>query len=592
MDPEIQSALPIEKQSRLSSLLGEMRSSYGLQEQQLHTDVMRLLSAAQAESIDVTEPDAIYRMILNATISFIPDVDSAMLALVEDEVWRIVAGHHLNKRAVPRIMSPFAERDQEVIVIDAENGGRKLPVAPGAKDDLFSFLEPITYMMVGSFSTSPGVRLVLFLESGAFGHESRKLEKQKDFETVLNMGPYLRQFVASRVEAQRKSAVLQKSYTEIEALSGKLKQVLTLTGRLGDEFADLETFFEELLKTSLMVVDVADYGSVSLIEGDTWRFVTAIGHDAAALRNIRLPAEQVVYSPEVRVVEDILALSHQSMDADTFAQLKSASKPIKSSLIINLPATENTAVNLTLDIAAESEKTFARDVDRLFRAFANLATGFLKLRLSAEAVQRSYVRFANKLALVAEAHDQNTGLHNRRVAYVSGILAEKYPAPKSTVDDIYHFASLHDIGKLFLDRSLISRNGALTPEEYQEMQRHAVFGERVLDDPMFKVARNIAVYHHERFDGSGYPYGLKGEEIPLEARIVAVADVYDALRSERSYKGEMPPQEALRVLRHGDDRTKPEHFEPYIVQLLDSNLEEIEQRVYQREIRDEDLWLV
>jgi len=132
---------------------------------------------------------------------------------------------------------------------------------------------------------------------------------------------------------------------------------------------------------------------------------------------------------------------------------------------------------------------------------------------------------------------------------------------------------LHDIGKVAISDEILLKPGRLTTEEFEVMKQHPVFGAKVLhntegyagENPLLHLAADIAEYHHEKWDGSGYPHGLKGEDIPLGARIMALADVYDALRSKRPYKEALSHEATVEIILHGDHITRPEHFDPLVL---------------------------
>ena len=158
--------------------------------------------------------------------------------------------------------------------------------------------------------------------------------------------------------------------------------------------------------------------------------------------------------------------------------------------------------------------------------------------------------------------DGDTGHHIRRVCAYAYVLATQLGIPREHAIRIRRYASLHDVGKVGIPDSILKKQGSLDPGEYEQMKRHTLYGYELLGLARAdEMARNIALWHHERYDGGGYPHGLKGEDIPLEARIVALADVYDALTTRRCYKDAYSTGEAERIIREESGG----HFDPRMV---------------------------
>lgn len=169
------------------------------------------------------------------------------------------------------------------------------------------------------------------------------------------------------------------------------------------------------------------------------------------------------------------------------------------------------------------------------------------------------------LGRASEFRDDMTGQHTQRVGHLSGLIARGIGIPDKQVDMIRRAAPLHDIGKIGISDELLLKPGRYEPHEFEQMKSHTTIGESILEGSSFavlKLAGIIARSHHEKWDGSGYPHGLKGEEIPVEARVVALADFYDALTHERPYKKAWTAEEALAEV----ERQKGIHFEPRIVE--------------------------
>jgi len=178
------------------------------------------------------------------------------------------------------------------------------------------------------------------------------------------------------------------------------------------------------------------------------------------------------------------------------------------------------------------------------------------------------------LAELTEAVSDETGQHIKRVANISRLLAHYHPTlTEDDVDTIYCAAPMHDIGKIAVDQTILHKPSALTAEEFEVMKTHTTLAHQVLknsDRKIIKSADIIAMQHHEKWDGSGYPNGLKGDDIHIYGRIVAIADVFDALTHKRVYKDSWTPADATAYI----EKNAGTHFDPELVRLFMDNVEE------------------
>jgi putative two-component system response regulator len=170
-----------------------------------------------------------------------------------------------------------------------------------------------------------------------------------------------------------------------------------------------------------------------------------------------------------------------------------------------------------------------------------------------------------RLAAAAEYKDMDTRNHLERVSRYCAILAEEIGMPSEWSQNLQLAAPMHDIGKLGVPDAILKKPDKLNEEEWAEMRRHPLYGADILkgaDNELLRMSQRIALSHHEKWDGTGYPHGLKGDEIPLEARISTLADVFDALTSRRCYKPAYSVEESLRTIREGSGK----HFDPALVE--------------------------
>jgi len=197
-----------------------------------------------------------------------------------------------------------------------------------------------------------------------------------------------------------------------------------------------------------------------------------------------------------------------------------------------------------------------------------------QLQESLKISKETEYEISTRLGRASESRDPETGGHIRRMSYYSKLLAELYGLSKEECEIVLYAAPLHDIGKIAIADTILLKPGQFNDEEFEIMKTHAVEGAKMLEGaerfPVIKAGHIIAMQHHEKYDGSGYPNGLKGEEIHLYARIVAIADVFDALSSKRVYKDAMPLEKVLDIMKSESGK----HFDPQLIKLFLDNLDQ------------------
>jgi len=204
---------------------------------------------------------------------------------------------------------------------------------------------------------------------------------------------------------------------------------------------------------------------------------------------------------------------------------------------------------------------------RYFEYKEKIRRSYGQLKKAYEEVQDSYAEMVFRMALVAEYKDDATGTHLVRIADYSTEIGRQMGLSQKDINYLKYASVMHDIGKLVVPDAILKKESGLTPEERELIKKHAPLGADIFRgsrSALLKVAKLICLTHHERYDGTGYPNGLKGKEIPLFGRIVALADVFDALTSRRPYKAAYGFNEAMEMIKEQSGK----HFDPDVVKVF------------------------
>lgn len=388
------------------------------------------------------------------------------------------------------------------------------------------------------------------------------------------------------------------------SLSCQMGPLLAVCSTLNQD-RPVEVVLDDLLRELRRMVR-ADAGAVYLVEGDHLRFVCTQSDSRPdmvqspkvkrglipLLKDFRMPLNGqalAAYSARegkavaIADVYEILETAPYRFDR-TFDE--KTGYRTRSMLVLPIGVTGEKPVGViqainhtgdpgTCPVPGTAPNPFPDMALQTGEALASMATIVVRNAQLRAQVQKLHLETIFRLATAAEFRDNDTGAHIQRVSMYCEAVAHTMGLPQSKCQDLLFATPMHDVGKLGIPDAILTKAGPLTPEEREAMKQHTIIGGEILrgsDNEVIQTAELIALTHHEKWDGTGYPRGLKGTEIPVEGRICAVADVFDALTSKRSYKDAFPLEKAYGIIRK-DSGT---HFDPDVVSAFEKSRDVIE----------------
>lgn len=354
----------------------------------------------------------------------------------------------------------------------------------------------------------------------------------------------------------------------MNAAENQLKILLEF-GKVINKTKSLDNVLESMAAFARDILD-ADRCSIFVYDKKNDELISKVSHDIAP---IRISAKKGIagyaaLSKDIHIVVDAYNDYRFNPEVDKVTGYLTQT-------ILAVPLLDNQDNTIGVFQALNKKKSVFTNVDaEILLLISNYAASAIENAILYDKIRDTQTKIINKLSSAAEFKDQETSKHTKRVGLYSALLAEKYGLSKEEIYKIELTAPMHDAGKIGIADNIILKPDRLSPEEFETMKTHTQIGYNLLydeDNDFLGTAAIIALEHHEKYDGSGYPHGKKGEEISIYGRIVAITDVFDALISERPYKVPWSFEEATKLLH----KESGIHFDPKLITLFFENIDKI-----------------
>lgn len=352
---------------------------------------------------------------------------------------------------------------------------------------------------------------------------------------------------------------LEDSNQQVNKLIYHLETLIELVAELSRlDSSDQYIFLSKLLDTAVQIIPEADYGCIYVYKEGQVRFINAIGHDLSRLNKLSV-AEDIFANTGKEVVvigEDTPNNSELLRDRQLVKKIREVTVPTKETMLLGLYDNNKQKIaGISLDIDKESDKNFNEKSIRTIKAFKSLASAFYTITRYNNIQNKFQSEVILSLLELLEIHDFYTRGHSQNVATLTREIAKEMKLSEKGVRNAYWAGLIHDIGKTLIPDSILNKKSDLSAEEFENIQKHPLWGYQILKNSQeLKELARYVLYHHERWDGKGYPEGLKKDKIPLISQIISVADGWDAMRSKRAYRDALSYNIAIKEIEENSGR--------------------------------------
>jgi putative nucleotidyltransferase with HDIG domain len=351
-------------------------------------------------------------------------------------------------------------------------------------------------------------------------------------------------------------------YSDLEDRIGELHAIFEIDKAITSAI-DLETVLQQIVQMSIGLLD-AKISSIMLIDEESQELVIAAAHGLSEGYIGKGPIK-VGESIAGKVISEGRPIAVDDISDDPRHVYADHARMEGLCSLLSVPLSLKDRVIGVLNIYTDEPHAFNPHEINLFTSLASQAAIAIENARLFESLEEIYIEVITAMASAIDARDAYTHGHSNRVTEYAVAIAEEMRLSPAEVDIIRNASILHDVGKIGIKEDILKKPGRLTEEERREMEYHPFIGTKILQSvKLLEPVMPMVYHHHERFDGTGYPDGLRGEEIPLGARIISLADAFESMTSDRPYRKALPIEEAVAELRYGSGR----QFDPRVVEVF------------------------